>query len=120
MALDTAKLENVVKKPNGMFTARCPACSEEGADSKGEHLAVFPDGRFGCVVSPKDKEHNKRIYALAGDGEDGTIDLEQLKGLPADIFIEHLHTEAYDHPFAFVKAIAAPGTFYFGSEEKAA
>ena len=55
MALDTAKLENVVSKPNGMFTARCPACAEDGADTKGEHLAVFPDGKFGCVVNPKEK-----------------------------------------------------------------
>ena len=70
MALDTSKLENVVKKSDGMFTARCPACAEDGADTKGEHLAVFPDGKFGCVVNPKDKAHTKRIYALAKNGQD--------------------------------------------------
>ncbi len=52
--------------------------------------------------------------------DDGTIDLEKLKGLPADIYVEHLHTDAYDQPYVFVKAIATPGTFYFGPSEKAA
>jgi hypothetical protein len=52
--------------------------------------------------------------------EDGTIDLEMLKGLEADICIELISNDAYEHPFAFVRAIAAPGTFYFGPEEKAA
>jgi len=52
--------------------------------------------------------------------EDGTIDLEQLKGLEADICIEHIENDAYEHPYAFVKCIAAPGTFYFGPDEKAA
>jgi len=70
MALDISKLENVVKKAGGRFTARCPACAEVGADTKGEHLAVFADGKFGCVVHPGDKKHRKRIYALAGGGED--------------------------------------------------
>ena len=70
MALDISKLRNVANKPGGMFTARCPACAEDGSDTKGEHLAVFPDGKFGCVVYPDDKKHRKRIYALAGDGQD--------------------------------------------------
>jgi len=70
MALDISKLENVVKKAAGKITARCPACAEDGADTKGEHLAVFSDGKFGCVVHPKDQKHRKRIHALAGGGED--------------------------------------------------
>ncbi|MFN0017411.1 MAG: hypothetical protein ACKVP0_04070 [Pirellulaceae bacterium] len=36
-----------------------------GAD--GQHLRIYPDGRFGCAVHPKDHEHRKRIFALAGD-----------------------------------------------------
>ena len=66
MALDIAKLENVSRKPNGKIIARCPACAAEGNDSKGEHLAVFSDGRFGCVVNPKDKSHTKEIFKLVG------------------------------------------------------
>jgi len=52
--------------------------------------------------------------------EDGTVFLEQLKGLEADICIEHIENDAYDDPFVFVKVIAAPGTFYIGPEERAA
>ena len=79
MALDIAKLENVQKKPDGKIIARCPACAADGNDSKGEHLAVFPDGRFGCAVNPKDKSHTKEIFKLVGikeaegDAEDGQI-----------------------------------------------
>ena len=52
--------------------------------------------------------------------ESGDIDLDMLKGLEADICIENIENNAYEHPFAFVKVIAAPGTFYFGPDEKAA
>ena len=32
----------------------------------GEHLRIYPDGRFGCCVHPKDGDHRKRIFALVG------------------------------------------------------
>jgi len=60
----------------------------------------------------------KRVHELIAD--DGNFDLEKMKGLEADICIELIDNDAYEHPFAFVKAIAAPGTFYFGPDEKAA
>jgi len=66
MGLDIAKLENVSRKSDGRIIARCPACAAEGNDSNGEHLAVFPDGRFGCVVYPQDKAHTKEIFRLVG------------------------------------------------------
>ena len=66
MSLDAAKLEKVRELPGGIVQARCPACAEGGHDRTGEHLRVYPDGRFGCCVHPKDKEHRKRIFALAG------------------------------------------------------
>ncbi len=66
MSLDTAKLEKVRELPGGIVQARCPACAEGGHDRTGEHLRIYPDGRFGCCVHPKDKEHRKRIFALAG------------------------------------------------------
>lgn len=69
MALDINKLENVKHGFDGKITAKCPACAGAGADNKGEHLVVFPGGKYGCVANEGDAEHRKRIYALAGDGE---------------------------------------------------
>jgi len=42
----------------------CPACRENGSDKSGEHLAVFPSGKFACAVHPRDKAHNRRIIEL--------------------------------------------------------
>src|SRR5215475_12637565 len=69
MSLNVTKLEKVRELANGTLQARCPACAESGGDRKGEHLRVYADGRFGCCVHPKDGEHRKRIFALAGDRE---------------------------------------------------
>jgi hypothetical protein len=66
MSLDVAKLEKVRELAGGIVKARCPACAEGGNDRTGEHLWIYPDGRFGCCVHPKDSEHRKRIWALAG------------------------------------------------------
>jgi hypothetical protein len=66
MSLDVAKLEKVRELAGGIVQARCPACAEGGNDRTGEHLRIYPDGRFGCCVHPKDSEHRKRIWALAG------------------------------------------------------
>ena len=67
MSLNLNKLEKVRKLENGIVQARCPACAEGGNDRAGEHLRIYPDGRFGCCVHPKSGEHRKRIFALAGD-----------------------------------------------------
>lgn len=67
MSLNLSKLEKVRHLGNGGVEARCPACAEGGHDRKGEHLLIKPDGRFGCCANPKDREHRKRIFALAGD-----------------------------------------------------
>jgi len=66
MSLDVAKLEKVRELAGGIVQARCPACAEGGNDRSGEHLRIYPDGKFGCCVHPKDGEHRKRIWALAG------------------------------------------------------
>jgi hypothetical protein len=66
MSLDVARLEKVRELAGGLVQARCPACAEDGHDRTGEHLRIYPDGRFGCCVHPKDGEHRKRIWALAG------------------------------------------------------
>lgn len=75
MSLDVAKLEKVRELAGGIVQARCPACAEGGGDRKGEHLRIYPDGRYGCCVHPKDGEHRKRIFALAGVRKPGTFAL---------------------------------------------
>ncbi len=73
MSLVLSKLEKVRHLGNGGIEARCPACAEGGHDRKGEHLLIKPDGRFGCCANPKDREHRKRIFALAGDASPRSI-----------------------------------------------
>ena len=66
MTLEIDLLEKARTTGGGRIQARCPACAESGGDTKGEHLAVYPDGRFGCCLYPGDKQHRRRIFALAG------------------------------------------------------
>lgn len=66
MSLDKSKLESLCEKGD-KWTARCPACGEKGGDNRGEHLVLYPDGKFGCVAHQGDPTHNKRIWRLAGD-----------------------------------------------------
>lgn len=67
MSLDKSKLERVGRRDKKII-ARCPACAENGGDSKGEHLAIWPDERFDCVANQGDAghEHRQRIFALVG------------------------------------------------------
>jgi len=67
MSLNLNKLEKVVDLGDGGKRARCPACAEGRQDRKGEHLRIYPDGKFGCCVFPGDPEHRKRIFVLAGE-----------------------------------------------------
>lgn len=66
LSLDLARLEKVRHHTSGKITARCPACAEDGGDRAGNHLAIFPDGRFACAASPGDGEHRRRIFSLVG------------------------------------------------------
>ena len=82
MSLNVSKLEKVRELAGGIVQARCPACAEGGHDHTGEHLRIYPDGRFGCCVHPKDSEHRRRIFALAGVRNPGTFSL-RIKTAPA-------------------------------------
>jgi hypothetical protein len=82
MSLNLSKLEKVRELAGGLVQARCPACAEGGNDRSGEHLRIYPDGRFGCCVHPKDGEHRKRIFALVGVRQPGSFSL-RLKTPPA-------------------------------------
>ncbi|HEY0549875.1 MAG TPA: hypothetical protein VGF13_09745 [Verrucomicrobiae bacterium] len=66
MPLDINRLENVRKHGDGKVVARCPACAADGKDETGNHLVVYPDGKFGCVANPKDTAHRKAIFKLCG------------------------------------------------------
>ena len=66
MALDTSKLQNVVKAANGDIQARCPACAAAGNDTQGNHLKIFADGKYACAAFQGDKGHRKEIHKLAG------------------------------------------------------
>ena len=67
-SLEVNKLEKAVNHSEGGVVARCPACAAEGGDTRGEHLRIFPDGRFACVVNPGESggEHRKVIFKLVG------------------------------------------------------
>lgn len=65
MSLDISKLD-CVKNRSDRTTAACPACREQGGDKKGDHLVIWPDGKFGCVAYQDDPVHRSRIYAIAG------------------------------------------------------
>ncbi len=66
MSLKLALLKKIKHRPT-KIVAQCPACAEAGGDSKGVHLVVYPDGRFGCTAHPKDKSHRRRVAELAGN-----------------------------------------------------
>lgn len=68
MPLDCTKLDKVVQLAGGGTQARCPACFEQGQDKKGNHLRIWPGGKYGCCLYKGDPEHRRRIFALAGGG----------------------------------------------------
>lgn len=76
MPLDLSRLANVRPSPEGHQCA-CPACRENGGDAKGDHLRIWKSGRWSCVTAPDDKDHNRAIWQLAGDGgtDGATLDL---------------------------------------------
>ena len=63
--LDMSLLENVRLRGDDAISA-CPACREEGKDSDRDNLRVYAAGPFNCIAYPKDREHNRRIFALVG------------------------------------------------------
>lgn len=65
--INVNKIQNIKHLP-GKIQGGCPCCAENGADKSQNHLIVFPDGKFGCVVDDS-KEHRQRILKLIGLGE---------------------------------------------------
>lgn len=78
MSLDLEKLENV-REREAKTIARCPACAVTGHDKRGEHLILYPDGRFGCVANSGDAEHRRVIWKLAGGATDSKIPVRPVR-----------------------------------------
>jgi hypothetical protein len=72
MPLDLGKLQNVKPAGPDCFQAACPQCRIDGSDRAGVHLRVWKTGEYSCVIAPNDRDHNRAIHALAGDGTDST------------------------------------------------
>ena len=85
--LDSNKLELLRDGGDGKRIAQCPACAETGGDRRGEHLAIFDDGRYACVMYQGDpgKAHRKRICDLAGAGGRRKPRREPLVPIPVEI-----------------------------------
>ena len=62
------------KKVGDGWVGRCPACAEAGADRTGNHLRVWGDGRFACVINTgkEGAQHRRRIFALIGVKKQGS------------------------------------------------
>ena len=69
MSLELRKLTVSRRLEDGTVVARCPACAAGGQDREGNHLVVYPDGRFGCVVHPGEagRWHRKLIWKAVGE-----------------------------------------------------
>lgn len=62
----TSHLQHSRPFADGRIVAQCPACAEAGYDKSGNHLTVWPSGKWSCCVNPGDKAHNRRIFELCG------------------------------------------------------
>ena len=68
MSLDLSKV-NRARGQGECTIGQCPACAETGGDTKGDHLKIFPDGRFSCILyqGPAGHDHRRRIFQLVGN-----------------------------------------------------
>ena len=71
--LDISRLENVRHRGSDVISA-CPACREQGKDSAKDNLRIYAGGPYICIAHPKDREHNRRIFALVGVHGEKSLD----------------------------------------------
>lgn len=69
--IDIEKLESKISQGDGSFICACPQCRSEGKDRSGNHLRVWPNLAFHCIIDGS-KEHNAGILQLVGTESDGT------------------------------------------------
>lgn len=86
--IDIGRIEKCRKAGDG-WIGRCPACAEAGADRTGNHLRVWPDGRFACVVNTgaEGRHHRQRIFALLGKPEDRRAQLARMPAVPRVVYV---------------------------------
>jgi hypothetical protein len=72
MALDRSRLQMVKPQEDGSIICQCPECASQGGDRRGQHLIVFDDGAFACVVYPGDAGHRRAVFAHVGEKTGGT------------------------------------------------
>lgn len=73
---DLSKLQNIKHLPGGIQAA-CPVCRLAGADKDGNHLSIWNNGVYSCIVHAGDKDHSKQIYKYLYIGEDIDIDEQE-------------------------------------------
>jgi hypothetical protein len=100
--LDLARLEKV-RHSGDKITARCPACAESEGDRKGNHLSIFPTGKFACAAIPGDPEHRRRIFALVGIVGDRERDPEHERHWQERRATERREAEERKHLLAIIQ-----------------
>ena len=83
MPLLLEKLKQV-RRQGSKSIAQCPACAETGHDTEGNHLVIYAQGHFACVVNPgpNGKAHRGRIFQLAGDNTPRDINVRPISRQP--------------------------------------
>jgi hypothetical protein len=101
--IDIDKLENKKSQSGGGWICACPACRLEGRDKTGNHLRVFPSGKYSCAINPGDREHNRTIWQLVGTDSDGIVDyhyctepkVEQIEYYPDSLMSKLIRNFSY-------------------------
>lgn len=91
-SLDLSRLEKV-RYSGDKIIARCPACAESEGDRKGNHLCIFPTGKYACAAMPGDREHSRRISVLAGTAGEREHEPAQERAWRERRAIEHREAE---------------------------
>lgn|GEM_PF-1500407 len=93
MKIDLERLEKVRERGTKTI-ARCPACAEMQQDTGGDNLTVFSNGDFACAAHMADRQHARRILALAGSDtgghghESGVRPQQSRAGFPAPMLLQ--------------------------------
>lgn len=104
MSLDLSRLTNVKPTADG-FQARCPACAAQNGDKSGNHLRIWKNGAFNCIVGSETPGHNRIIRSLVLG--DGTIDVEYIDPEP------RLTTDKI-YPESSIAALLPDYTYWLG------
>lgn len=66
LSIDVSLLD-MIRDRGDTIVARCPACSVEEGDRKGDHFFLnLETGKWGCAAYQGDRDHRREIFALVG------------------------------------------------------